>query len=148
MVLAKVDAQPLDCDPMDVNSCTGAGDYCWLNVTNEENPTACAPVGITPPPQQNEACEFINGCDIGLACALAGQPGLLCTHVCDPVTGETALGGTCQDVPELPAETALCARLDEYYTNVNLSYGICVDCAMATETIACDRLFADSFESI
>ena len=52
----------------------------------------------------------------------------VCAHICDPVTGVTAQGSTCDAVPELAGGDPLCHRFDEFYSNVSLTLGMCVDC--------------------
>ncbi len=138
----------LSCDPLNLNGCPVPGEFCHVNIFSET--ADCATIGAEPPGQQYEICVFLNGCDAGLGCMLrdpAQNFSLTCAHYCDPATGQTAQGGNCRDVPQLPAESAFCARLDEFYIDSNLSLGMCIDCVIHPQSIACNRLFANGFES-
>lgn len=142
-----LDVNAEECDPLDLSSCSASGGACYINVFSET--TVCA-LPTQPAVQQNGDCEFLNSCAPGLSCVLRSpsETGFICTHHCDPDTGLTVYGTDCSEIPELSNVDTICAPLSKVYSDVSLSYGVCVDCSNPphANSIACSTILIDGFE--
>lgn len=118
------------CNPLDLGSCMSEDLACYLNIFTDS--ASCA--GVAGEVQQNQACMFLNSCSPGLSCSLIDptQTELWCAHMCDPMTGMTAQGILCSQVPEIAAGTPTCAQINMFYSDVETpdTLGMCIDCAI------------------